>query len=94
MSRVCDLTGHSKSFGNKVSNSNRKTKRSYLVNLQNVTLRSDVLKRDFKMKISVRTLRTINFKGGFDEYIIKTPNRKLSDLAKKIKKKMLKKNAA
>lgn len=93
MSRVCDITGHSKSFGNKVSHSNRKTKRSYLVNLHNVTLVSDVLNRKFRMKVSVRTLRTIEYKGGFDEYLLKTRSNKLSDLALKLKRMIKKKKS-
>ncbi|GAT75414.1 50S ribosomal protein L28 [Ehrlichia ruminantium] len=92
MSRVCDITGQTKSFGNKVSHSNRKTKRTYLVNLHNVTLFSDVLNRKFRFKISTRTLRTIDYKGGFDLYLLETSSRKLSDKAQKIKK-MIKKAA-
>ncbi|CAI28002.1 50S ribosomal protein L28 [Ehrlichia ruminantium str. Gardel] len=93
MSRVCDITGQTKSFGNKVSHSNRKTKRTYLVNLHNVTLFSDVLNRKFRFKISSRTLRTIDYKGGFDLYLLETSSRKLSDKAQKIKK-MIKKATA
>ena len=86
MSRVCDITGPGKSFGNKVSHSNRKTKRTYLVNLHNVTLLSDILNRKFKFKVSSRTLRTIDYKGGFDLYLLNTSSRKLTDKAQKIKK--------
>ncbi|QXK91853.1 50S ribosomal protein L28 [Neoehrlichia mikurensis] len=85
MSRVCDITGRSKLFGNKVSHSNRKTKRSYLVNLHNTTLISDVLGRSFKLKLASRTLRTVNYKGGLDLYLLNTSSRKLTDKAKKIK---------
>ncbi|MGN7661127.1 MAG: 50S ribosomal protein L28 [Anaplasma sp.] len=88
MSRVCDITGLSKSFGNRVSHSNRKTKRCYLVNLHSVALASDVLGRKFKMKVASRTLRTIDFKGGLDVYLLGTSSRKLTDEAKKIKKKI------
>ncbi|ACZ49127.1 50S ribosomal protein L28 [Anaplasma centrale str. Israel] len=88
VSRVCDVTGLAKSFGNRVSHSNRKTKRSYLVNLHNVTLVSEVLGRKFKMKVAARTLRTINYKGGFDLYLLNTASRKLSDEAQKIKRKI------
>ncbi|MGN7678982.1 MAG: 50S ribosomal protein L28 [Anaplasma sp.] len=88
MSRVCDITGLSKSFGNRVSHSNRKTKRCYLVNLHNVALVSEVLGRKFKMKVASRTLRTIDYKGGLDMYLLGTSSRKLTDEAKKIKKKI------
>ncbi|KJV68992.1 50S ribosomal protein L28 [Candidatus Neoehrlichia procyonis] len=85
MSRVCDITGRSKSFGNKVSHSNRKTKRPYFVNLHNVTLISDVLGRSFKLKLASRTLRTIAYKGGLDLFLLNTSSCKLTDKAKKIK---------
>jgi len=43
MSRRCELTGKTRQIGNKVSHSNRKTKRRFLPNLLNVTLMSDSL---------------------------------------------------
>ncbi|MEH0831363.1 50S ribosomal protein L28 [Anaplasma bovis] len=88
MSRVCDITGMTKSFGNKVSHSNRKTKRSYLVNLHRITLTSDVLGRKFRVRISSRTLRTINYKGGLDRYLLNTSSNKLTEMACKIKRKV------
>ncbi|MDB1135005.1 50S ribosomal protein L28 [Candidatus Anaplasma sp. TIGMIC] len=88
MSRVCDITGVSKSFGNKVSHSNRKTKRSYLVNLHNVTLVSEVLGRKFRVKVASSTLRTIDYKGGLDLYLLNTSSRKLTEEARKIKRKI------
>ncbi len=90
MSRACDITGRVKSFGNKVSHSNRKTKRSFLLNLFNVTLRSEILNSKFKMRIATRTLRTIDYKGGFDLYLLNTSTRKLSPEAQKIKRKLKK----
>ncbi|MCU7611533.1 50S ribosomal protein L28 [Anaplasma capra] len=88
MSRVCDITGLAKSFGNRVSHSNRKTKRSYMVNLHNVTLVSDVLGRKFRMKVASRTLRTIDYKGGLDLYLLNTSARKLTEEAQKIRRKI------
>ena len=38
MSRVCELTGKGRQVGNNVSHANNKTKRTFLPNLQNVTL--------------------------------------------------------
>ena len=43
MSRVCELTGKGRQVGNNVSHANNKTKRTFLPNLQNVTLISDAL---------------------------------------------------
>jgi len=47
VSRICELTDRKKSFGNKVSHSNRKTKRTFLLNLHKVTLTSDILNKKF-----------------------------------------------
>lgn len=47
MSRVCELTGVSVQSGHNVSHSQRKTKRKFLPNLQNVSLFSDSLKKGF-----------------------------------------------
>ena len=43
MSRICELTGKGRLVGNNVSHANNKTKRTFLPNLQNVTLISDAL---------------------------------------------------
>ena len=43
MSRICELTGKGRQVGNNVSHANNKTKRTFLPNLQNVTLMSDAL---------------------------------------------------
>jgi large subunit ribosomal protein L28 len=63
MSRVCDLTGKSAMKGNKVSHSNRKSKRRFYPNLQ--TKRLYVPEEDvwITVKISTSALRTINKKG-------------------------------
>ena len=43
MSRICELTGKGRQVGHNVSHANNKTKRTFLPNLQNVTLISDAL---------------------------------------------------
>ena len=43
MARICELTGKGRLVGNNVSHANNKTKRTFLPNLQNVTLLSDAL---------------------------------------------------
>jgi len=90
MSNSCSLTGHTWLNGNNVSHSNRKTKRRFNPNLHKLTLNSESLSQSFKLKISAKTLRTIDFKGGFDSFLIKTKNNKLTKLAMCIKKRILK----
>ncbi|WP_333022917.1 50S ribosomal protein L28 [Wolbachia endosymbiont of Pentidionis agamae] len=90
MSRICGLTNRKKSFGNKVSHSNRKTKRTFCLNLHKVTLMSDLLNKKFKFRIASRTLRTIDYKGGLDSFLLNTKTNKLSEEAQKVKRKLKK----
>lgn len=63
MSRVCDLTGKKALAGNRVSHSNRKTKRRFYPNLH--TKRFYLPEQDewITLKVSTSALRTINKKG-------------------------------
>ena len=79
--------------GHNVSHSNIKTKRRFEVNLCNVTLPSETLGQSFKLRIAAKTLRTVDFKGGLDGFLIGTKNAKLTDKARKIKKAIEKKQA-
>ena len=91
MSRRCDLLGTGPMSGNNVSHAINKTRRRFEPNLCNVTLASDTLGRGFKLRVTAATLRTVDFKGGLDSFLLKTKNHKLTDKAKKIKKAVLKK---
>ena len=66
MSRSCDLTGKIHQTGHNVSHSNIKSKRRFMVNLNKVTLRSDVLNKNFRLRIASSTLRTVDKYGGLD----------------------------
>ncbi len=72
--------------GNNVSHSNIKTKRRFLPALSPVTLQSDALGQTFKLKVSNAALRTIDFRGGLDSFLIKAKDEALSPRALKIKK--------
>ena len=93
MSRRCDLLGTGPMSGNNVSHAMNKTRRRFEPNLCNVTLSSDVLGQNFKLRITAATLRTVDFKGGLDSFLMNTKNAKLTDKAKKIKKALIKKQA-
>ena len=86
MSRACEITGKKHQTGHNVSHSNIKSKRRFMVNLNNVTLYSELLKRKFRFRIASSTLRTIDKHGGFDQYLNNTSSRLLTDKALKIKK--------
>lgn len=63
MARVCQVTGKKPIIGNKVSFSNRKTKRRFLPNLQ--TKRFFLVEEDrwVTLKLSADAIRTINKNG-------------------------------
>ena len=91
MSRRCDLLDTGPMSGNNVSHSNAKTRRRFEPNLCNVTLTSDALGQKFKLRITAATLRTVDFKGGLDGFLMGTKNSKLSVKAMKIKRALVKK---
>jgi large subunit ribosomal protein L28 len=93
MSRICELTGKGRLVGHNVSHANNKTKRTFLPNLQNVTLLSDALEQGFKFRVSTHGLRSVEHVGGLDNWLLKTKNEKLSDNARKVKKAIVKKQA-
>jgi large subunit ribosomal protein L28 len=93
MSRRCELTGKGVLVGNNVSHANNKTKRVYRPNLQEVSLASEALGLDVKLRISMSALRTVDRIGGIDAYLLKARDNVLSDRALKLKRMIAKKVA-
>ena len=91
MSRVCELTGKGRQVGHNVSHANNKTKRTFLPNLQNVTLLSEKLDKSFKFRVSTHGLRSVEHNGGLDNWLLKTSEDKLSLKARKLKRELVKK---
>ena len=94
MARICELTGKGRMVGNNVSHANNKTKRTFLPNLQNVTLLSDKLDRSIKLRVSTSGLRSVEHNGGLDNWLMKVSDDKLSARARKLKREIEKKDAA
>ncbi|HAY07143.1 MAG TPA: 50S ribosomal protein L28 [Hyphomonas sp.] len=94
MSRECELTGTKPMVGHIVSHSQIKTKRRYLPNLVQVTLHSETLNQDFRMRIAAKALRTVDKLGGLDAFLAKAKEDTLSAKAQKIKRDIAKKAAA
>ena len=90
MTRRCSLTGTGIQTGNNVSNSNRRVKRIFAPNLQKVTLKSDLLNREFKLKITARTLRTVMKYGSLDEYLLHTKAQNMTSFGASLKYKLKK----
>ncbi len=90
MSKRCELTGIGSQTGHTVSHSNIKTKRRFNPNLRNVSLKSQALGRDFSLKISAATLRSIDHNGGLDNFLVTATSNKLTALGQKIRRKIKK----
>jgi large subunit ribosomal protein L28 len=90
MARKCSVTGKGVQSGNNVSHANNKSRRRYLPNMQEVSLVSDVLGHVVRMRVSVHGLRTIEHNGGSDSFLLGTPDRKLGDEARRLKRSITK----
>ena len=91
MSKKCELTGKSPLKGHKVSHANNKTKRKFLPNLKKVTFKSDVLKRNIRLNVSNAALKTVDYKGGLDDFLKTVKTYKLSKRAKRLKNQIIEK---
>ena len=94
MSRICELTGKGRQVGHNVSHANNKTKRTFLPNLQNVTLISESLGRSVRLRVSTNGLRSVEHVGGLDNWLVKTAEAKLSLRARRLKREVAKKVTA
>jgi len=86
MSRRCELTGIGPMVGHNVSHSNVKTKRRFLPALSPSTLASESLGQSYRLRISNAALRTVDFRGGLDAFLLKSRDEQLSPRARKIKR--------
>jgi large subunit ribosomal protein L28 len=86
MARRCELTGKDGQVGHKVSHSNHKTKKVFRPNLVNVTLTSETLKKNVRLRISANALRTVEHRGGLDAFLNKADKAELSRDALAVKK--------
>ncbi|KAJ1725771.1 hypothetical protein LPJ53_000032 [Coemansia erecta] len=76
--------------GNNKPKSLHKTRRTWLPNIQTVTLFSPLLDRKLTLRVTARVLRTIDKKGGLDNYLLLTKDKNIaSPLGLELKQKML-----
>ena len=93
MSRECELTGKGVLYGNNVSHANNKTRRRFLPNLVSVTLISEALNQNVRLRISANALRSVEHRGGLDAFLLKADSAELSQRARLLKKQVTKKLA-
>ena len=72
--------------GNNVSHAVNKTKRRFLPNLQNVSFFSEILGKKVRLKVSSRGIKTVEKKGGIDNFVINSKNSMLAPEIVKLKK--------
>ncbi len=94
MARRCMITGKGVLTGNNVSHAHNKSRRRFLPNVQTTSLQSETLGEMVRVRLTVAALRTVDFKGGLDAFLLNTPNRKLPVEAMKIKRRIQRKAAA
>ena len=92
MAMKCELTGKMYQSGNNVSHAKNRTKRRFLPNLQNISFLSEKLGKKVQLKVATSTIRTVEKKGGLDQFLIDTSNAKLPTVALKLKKIILSKS--
>ena len=91
MARRCALTGKEVQYGHNVSHSMRATNRRFEPNIQKVSMTSEVLGRTLRLRVAVRTIRTVQKKGGLDGFLLGTDDRKLMPDALRLKRQIKKK---
>jgi large subunit ribosomal protein L28 len=94
MSRRCELTGVGVQSGNSVSHSNRRTRRRFLPNTNDVALKSDALGSSIPLRVTSATLRSVEHNGGLDGFLVTAKAHNLTELGQKLRRKIKKALAA
>lgn len=94
MARRCSLTGKGVMTGNNVSHAHNKTRRRFLPNLQVTSLLSDTLGETVRTRLSASALRTVEHKGGLDNFLLDAKDADLSLEMRRVKRRIKKAQAA
>ena len=85
MSRECMITGKKVMTGNNVSHAQNKTRRTFLPNVQDTSVYSELLKRKIRIRVTAAGLRTLDHKGGIDAFLLNTAKTKVHPKLRAIK---------
>ncbi len=88
MARRCALTGKGVQTGNNVSHANNRTRRRYLPNLHQQSFYSESLNETVRLRVSAQALRTVEKRGGIDEFLLKARNTTLSSDLRRLKQRI------
>ena len=94
MARRCELTGKAVQSGNNVSHANKKSRRRFMPNLNTVTLISDALGQRVRMRITSYAMRSVEHRGGLDNFLAKAKDDELSLRARRLKRTIARRIAA
>ncbi len=94
MAKRCTITGKGVLTGNNVSHANNKTRRRFLPNLQESSFMSEALGRMVRLRITTSAIRTVEFHGGLDAFLVRTPATKLGPEIAALKKTIMGRIAA
>ncbi|MBM3600944.1 MAG: 50S ribosomal protein L28 [Alphaproteobacteria bacterium] len=86
MARRCGVSGKGVQVGNNVSHANNKTKRRFLPNLQRISMMSDALGSQIRLRVSARAIKTIEKNGGIDAWLLGTADSRLTPELKRLKR--------
>lgn len=89
MSRCCALTKTKPQSGNKVSHSQRKTRRKSNPNLQCKSIYSPLLKLKVRVRVTAKALKIVDKLGGIDMALISSKNHNLSKELLKLKERLI-----
>lgn len=90
MTRRCVITGKGVQHGNNVSHAHNKSRRQFRPNLQYISVQSEALGGMVRLRVSSHGLRTLEIKGGLDAFLMGTNDRKLTETALRLKKRIQK----
>lgn len=93
MTRRCELTGKLPLSGNIRSHAENATRRKFRPNLVNVTLISETLDRQVKLRITAHALKSVEHRGGLDAFLAKAKLDDLSLECQKLKREIAKAKA-
>jgi large subunit ribosomal protein L28 len=88
MARRCALSGKGVMVGNNVSHANNKTKRRFLPNLHRHSVYSETLGESIRLRISTHVLRTVEHRGGLDNYLLETRDAELPGDLRRLKRRI------
>jgi large subunit ribosomal protein L28 len=94
MARRCAVSGKGVLVGNNVSHANNKTRRRYLPNLQYRRLYSETLKQQFRLRLTVSAMRTLDKHGGLDGFLVGASRSDLSPELARVQARILAVRAA